>query len=476
LKVSNFVQLLQAPDPVELVQPEWSSQALREVLESCGFMLDGWSDAATDYLAEELASGRSRLALHDGKPMRHVELIMLVIEHPWGRRILQLEQYEETEQAEKSTSRESEKTVAQEDTNGVIGEEGVVDATKEVTEEAAKQAVQRAAFPQLPERVPATRRVHGEHILAGARRCLTEKLGVSQNAVRVHEGLISVADEVQDLHRFPDLRSFVRKFLVHVEVTTSDTTLLQGLGLYSQSAEQPTAKETVKFGKREYRWTQLNPSVQVSQYFHGSCLLSNRYSSELLMAEPPQRLRTGFPEGGPGGALLPWTQQGLKALLKAHEVSEETAVARYGLDVPQLVAELQKGRLALGVRASDGRFLCFEDVFSLLITTTTAEVLVELRHEESQSEPVGHLPCAKRLVGEDAWAIARRIACGQLNIMWRDLTIAEQIVQEVIPGNVAQHVLGGLWPFCGQSPDFVLREFVVLAHVASPDRVIVPCP
>jgi len=489
LKVSNFIRLLQAPDPVQLVQPEWSSQALRGVLECCGFMLDGWSDAATDDLAEELAGGRSRLSLHDGRPMRHVELIMLVIEHTRGRRILQVVQDEESEQAEKSMSRDSEKS-EREDTNAVIGEDDIVDATKEVTEEATtetskeatKQAVKRVAFPPLPELVPTTRRAHGEHILSAARRCLTQKLGIPQDAVRVHEGLISVADEVQDLDCFPDLRSFVRKFLVHVEVTTLDKKMLQGLDLYSQSAEQQTPRETIKLGKQKYRWTQLNPSVQVSQYFHGSRVLSNRYSSELLMAEPPQSLRTGLLEGGHGGALLPWTQQNIKDLLKAHEVSVEKTEARYGLDLPQLAAELQKGRLAFGVRVSDSRLLCFEDVFSLLITTTTAEVLVELCHEESQKgpgkthEPVGHLPCAKRLVGEDAWAIARRIACGQLNIMCRDLTITEQLVQEVLPGNVAQHVLGGLWPFCGQSPDFVLREFVVLAHVASPDRVIAACP
>ena len=56
MKVSNFVQLLQAPDPVELVQPEWSTQALQEVLESCGCPLNRWSDAATDALADGLAT------------------------------------------------------------------------------------------------------------------------------------------------------------------------------------------------------------------------------------------------------------------------------------------------------------------------------------------------------------------------------------------------------------------------------------
>jgi len=456
LKVSSFIQLLQAPDPVDVVQPEWSSQALREVLECCGLVLDVWSDAATDALADELASGRSRLTLHGGRPMRHVELILLVIEHMRGRRILQLVHREE-------------------EANRIVGDEDAAKSTKEATGEATKEALRRVAFPPLPELVPTTRRTHGEHILSATRRCLIQKLGIPQNAVRVHEGLISVDDEVQELDCFPDLRSFVRKFLVHVEVTTLDSNLLQGLGLHSPSAGQ---QETVKLGKHEYRWAQPSPLMQVSQYFHGSRVLSSRYTPDSLMAEQQIRTRTGIPEGGPGGALLPWTQQSIKDLLKAHDISEEKTEARYGLDVPQLAAEMQKGRLAFGVRVSDGRLLCFEDVYSLLITTTTAEVLVELFYEEPQKiqgkthESSGHLPCAKRLVGEDAWAVARRIACGQLNISCRDLTVTEQLVQEVVPGNAAQHVLGGLWPFCGQSPDFVLREFVVLAHVASPDRVV----
>eukprot|EP00419_Tripos_fusus_P049972 CAMPEP_0172828104 /NCGR_PEP_ID=MMETSP1075-20121228/20605_1 /TAXON_ID=2916 /ORGANISM="Ceratium fusus, Strain PA161109" /LENGTH=119 /DNA_ID=CAMNT_0013670049 /DNA_START=1 /DNA_END=357 /DNA_ORIENTATION=+ len=119
--------------------------------------------------------------------------------------------------------------------------------------------------------------------------------------------------------------------------------------------------------------------MQVSQYFHGSRLLSNRYSSESLMAGPlPPNLQTGPPQEGLGGALLPWTQQSVKDLLKVHDVPVDKAGARYGLDLPQLAAELQKGRVALGVRASDSRLLCCEDVFSVLLTTTTAEVLVQL--------------------------------------------------------------------------------------------------
>mmetsp|Transcript_33617 Transcript_33617/g.66129 ORF Transcript_33617/g.66129 Transcript_33617/m.66129 type:complete len:594 (+) Transcript_33617:81-1862(+) len=482
-KVSKIITLLQASDPVDLVQPEWSTQALQEVLESCGCPLTRWSDAATDALADELATGRSRLTLHEGRPVRCVELILLVIEHTRGRRILQLVQNKEIDQSETvvGESEKAKKADSQVNAHGGIGEKDNVDATKDATEEAVRQFI----LPPLPELVPATRRIVGEHVVHATNRCLTKKLGIPPNAVRVHEGLISIHDEVEDLDCFPDLRSFVRKFLVYVEVTTFHLNLLQGLGLYAMGYHAKggaTQQETVKLGKRVYRWTQPNPTMQVSQYFHGSRYLSNRYSSDSLMAEPPPNPQTGLPQEGPGGALLPWTQQSVRDLLKVHDVPLDKTEARYGLDLPQLAAELQKGRLALGVRASDNRLLCFEDVFSLLITTTTAEVLVQLLHEGSEKslgkmpqDLHGHLPCAIRLVGEDAWAITRRIACGQLNIMCRDLIVPEQIVQEVIPGNAAQHVLGGLWPHCGQNPDFVLREFVVLVHVSSPDRVTVAC-
>jgi len=253
---------------------------------------------------------------------------------------------------------------------------------------------------------------------------------------------------------------------MHVEFVATDSQVLQSAGL-------PTGEAQVSLGPadQKFAWVPADQALGLAQHLHRRPGLQKRWGLEPCPAQPGAQ-RAALDDKAV--ALLPWTEESVGAVLRAHgDVDPEE---RLGRPLAQLAGQLCRGQLALGVRKADAQLLCVADVFSLLVASPEGKVLVDTG---AAAEPAGlraaKLPGAPRLAGEDAWTVARRIARGQLGIGACDLAIKEQLVQEVHPGSVALEHLdacaGGR-----RAPGLLLREFVVLAQVPPAYRVLEAVP
>lgn len=424
-RVAGFVRTLANPDDVDLIPPPWSMGTLSWVLDLYGISMESWGEDAKQFLLKELSTGRSRLLRKDRRPMRVVELVLLVVDSGRGRCVLQ---------------------------EAVPEQPGIVDAP--------------------PERTPTTRRRMGESVQAAAVRCLAEKVNIPREALKVHEKILSITDAVEYSRSFPSLMTIARKFLVHVEVVASDPGTLQGIGL-------PTADPRANLGRAglTYSWTPTESAEALAPHLRRSSCLGQHWKWDPRDAErdsPQTLLDSTFK------AMLPWTEEEVRDVLHRHKVRDPQEA--FGRRVPELAAELSAGRYSLGIRKSDASLVCVQDLFSLLLTTVSGHVLVDtsasLLGEEPPSSSSAKLPCDAKLASEDPWIAARRIALAQLGIQAHDLGINErQVVQQVWPGSYAlereERHRGGQRP-----ANWVLREWVVLSSVPGSYRVLnsVPAP
>lgn len=409
-RVAGFVRTLANPETIDLIPAPWSQQGLSELLGSSGISMERWSDDAKQFLVEELSTGRARLLRKEQKPVRVVELVLLVVEFPHERCILQ--------------------------------------------EEPAKARM----FSPLPERTPATRRMLNETVQVAAKRCLAGKVKIPSSALRVHENLIGVEDVVETSSALPELPSIVRKFFVHVEVIASDAGTLQSIGLPSADSQGNLGLEGLT-----YTWAPARSAPSLMRLLRRNSAFRRHWHLEAGNgAQEAQRTILDFPHK----AVLPWTEQSLAEVLRAH--GSPNAKERFGRETSEMAAELSKGQYSLGVRKADAQVVCIQDIYSLLLATPAGAVLVDTTDsvfgEELAGSNVAKLPCTAKLANEDPWIVARRIARTQLGIPTQDIDINEQqILQQVWPGS---HALE-----CeekhpdGQRPaGWVLREWVVLSH------------
>jgi len=332
-QVAAFVWTNANPEMIELIPPPWSLETLSEVLCAYGISTIEWDESAMQFLLDELSTGRARLQRKDYKPLRVVDLVLLVVEFAPEKCILQ---------------------------------------------EAPDEAVPDAVL----ERIPYTRRIMGESLRVTAWRCLEEQLSIPGEVLKVHDNPINIIDSVEISDGLPNLPSCVRKFVMHVEVIPpSSTATLRSMGL--QSADTPISLGWG--GLQRYEWASSKISPLLIQHLRRSSTFRIRWTLEQSdVALDPQRsiLDSSFK------AILPWTEKAVQVALEAHRCTNPAD--RFGREARELAAELSSGQCTLGLRLSDARMLCVQDVYSLLVAAPGGAILVDVGVKGPGEDPPAH--------------------------------------------------------------------------------------
>lgn len=404
---ATFARQLSSSEDTEVVAAPWSTEAVKRILLEKGTPVDQWSQEAVESLSQELSSGQARLRFR-GKPNRCVDLLLLMIEYPAERRVLQ--EFE----------------------------------------------AKHVKYSPLPEKTVATRMRFDEDLFVAARRTL-QKANVPEESVWIHDSLIDVTDTVENMDFFPGLPSVVRKFLMRVEVTTTSDQALLDLGLPSGTLTAASS--------RKYRWVPRDSAIGLLKHCN---LGANQPRASRLRPSWMSRSMNRTIVDPEVQGLLPWTVEAVAEICAKYHVTDYKK--EFGVGLEDLVRELGNGSSHLAVRRHGGRLLCTRDVVSLLLESPgglTAVVAEEHRREGMKPLNTQELPNALRFADEGLAAAARRAAKVELGLSAAELTIAAEAIKEVC---VTENMLNTQelfpWPVGErQPPGRRLRHFVVRGEV-----------
>lgn len=381
-RAADLARAVISPEAIDIVEAPWTARSLSRVLRDHGVPAERWSADAQKYLLDELCAGKGHLTCR-ATAVRTTDLVLVVVE---------------------------------------TGGKGVATQVLQLQQVSGRSS----RFEALPERTPCTRRARGESAFEAARRCLKDKVKIPPHILKMDQAPLYLPDVQESTKFFPGLQSIVRKCIVRFTVTSTDAAALESAGLRAG---------LLNVGQLRYTWMPLKEAGILRQHMReeGYAALA---SPKGVVPGSPKGVVNGSPRGvvpGGLGALLPWTEDDVAAVLAKYLAKGQTSGSRYGMTPMELVMQLNDGRITLGVRQCDGQLLCLQDFVSVHVSLQDGQssearaVLVQIADYEAASGAFGKptLPQARKQSNEHRWATARRICLEQLGLSLPSLHIDE---------------------------------------------------
>mmetsp|Transcript_43363 Transcript_43363/g.75142 ORF Transcript_43363/g.75142 Transcript_43363/m.75142 type:complete len:561 (+) Transcript_43363:43-1725(+) len=335
---------------IKLIAPPWNCESLNSVFRDSG-LAGEWEEARTDKLAEELtvelSEGKSSLFSQSGSEQTGLTCIIYVMQ-------LALHYVPE---------------------NLVLQE--------------FSQSSHKTVFVTDDFRLPKTKIRNCERVEDCFMRCLTLKLGISQDTAEKFASnavLLRGDEEATDgsaAASIPKMQTTVRKLTVLVPLENADNKLRKDLGIDKGMLHVNTRG-------MEFRWENV----------------SEDYGLRKLLKKRPDARKVKPSWKASGLAVIPWTAGDVMKELTSHRISPDS----FGQDFPLLVQMLRRGQVQLGIEEATGNLICVEQRVHLKLFKKNGDFLV---HEGQGSAPAS-LPFVQLLANETHWIAALRAARSKL--------------------------------------------------------------
>jgi len=251
-----------------------------------------------------------------------------------------------------------------------------------------------------------TKKLPHENCMQTAMRILQERLKMGDAQVKFNATHKECFEDDEESPSYPGVRTVYRKEIIEGVVTTTDTAVLERLGLT---------------GKGQFS---AEDSKQYTRYF--AWMTEGQCGTKKIKLKAPA-------EGAEPSALvhppIGFEEEELQAFLQEKGVD----VSKFGKDGNKSLAEfseeLVKGEAAL-TRQKDGKVIRVVDVLILKIARADGSVIVETEeaHANGTTKETKRLPAVKRRTDENPFWSAKRV-------LSKVLKISENMV-EIDPHNI----------------------------------------